>query len=165
VSYGLRQARTDGGEPTVIPDDFWDEAIGIDDEDFREVFEGPVFGLLDFQTRHHARIMAEFTGITDEELEVRAHFWETDPMPIGFRLHRFDSHMRQHTVQIEKTLADLGHRPSEAKRLTRLVYASAAEVEGAAIGAADAHASHTSTADAIDALVAEIRTALEAVPA
>ena len=28
-------------------------------------------------------------------------------MPIEFRLHRFDSHLRQHTIQAEKTLAGL----------------------------------------------------------
>ena len=29
-------------------------------------------------------------------------------MSLRFRLHRFDAHMRQHTVQIDEALRDLG---------------------------------------------------------
>jgi hypothetical protein len=58
-------------------------------------------------------------------------------MPVEFRLHRFDSHLRQHTIQIEKTLGLLGHYPTEAVRLLRLIYASLAQVEGALLGASE----------------------------
>jgi hypothetical protein len=54
---------------------------------------------------------------------------------LSFRLGRFDSHLRQHTVQIEKTLVDLGYLPNESKRLLRLIYAALAGVEGALLGA------------------------------
>lgn len=56
-------------------------------------------------------------------------------MPVEFRLHRFDSHLRQHTVQVEKTLDMLNLQPNEARRLLRLIYTALAEVEGTAIGA------------------------------
>ena len=55
-------------------------------------------------------------------------------MSLRFRLHRFDSHLRQHVVQIEKTLESIGRSPNEAQRLLRLIYAALAEVEGATIG-------------------------------
>jgi hypothetical protein len=55
--------------------------------------------------------------------------------PIRFRLHRFESHMRQHTIQIDKTLMLLGQPPTEVKRLLRLTYAAWADAENALIGA------------------------------
>ena len=67
-------------------------------------------------------------------------YWEGYDMSLRFRLHRFDSHLRQHTVQIEKTLEGIGRPPTEAKRLLRLIYAALAEAEGATIGAWDAEA-------------------------
>jgi hypothetical protein len=42
--------------------------------------------------------------------------------------------MRQHTIQMEKTLHMLGHIPSEAQRLLRLIYRALAQVEGVLIG-------------------------------
>ena len=56
-------------------------------------------------------------------------------MTVQFRLHRFDSHLRQHTVQVEKALDALGGPPSEARRLLRLIYAALAEAEGALLNA------------------------------
>ena len=55
-------------------------------------------------------------------------------MPVRFRLHRFDSHMRQHTIQVQKTLDMLGRRPNEARRLLRLIYNALAKVEAARLG-------------------------------
>jgi hypothetical protein len=53
---------------------------------------------------------------------------------VEFRLHRFDSHLRQHTIQIERTLQQLGVDPTESKRLLRLIYNALAQAEGYAIG-------------------------------
>jgi hypothetical protein len=61
-------------------------------------------------------------------------FWETQPMSLRFRLHRFDSHLRQHTIQMEKTRQMLGLPHPEALRLWRMIYAALAEVEGAGLG-------------------------------
>ena len=38
---------------------------------------------------------------------------EGEPMTAQFRLHRFDSHLRQHAVQAEKTLHSLGLCPAK----------------------------------------------------
>jgi hypothetical protein len=54
-----------------------------------------------------------------------------------FRLHRFDSHMRQHTIHAEKTLTALLGPPPETQRLLRLIYQAWAEVEGVLIGSPD----------------------------
>ena len=58
-------------------------------------------------------------------------------MSLRFRLHRFDSHLRQHIIQVEKTLASIGYPINEAKSLLRHVFAALADVEGATIGARD----------------------------
>jgi hypothetical protein len=62
-------------------------------------------------------------------------YWEGTELSLRFRLHRFDSHLRQHTVQVDKTLVQIGRPPTEAQRLLRLIYAALAEAEGATIGA------------------------------
>jgi hypothetical protein len=56
-------------------------------------------------------------------------------MMIRFRLHRLDSHLRQHTIQVEKIQAALGTPTNEARRLLRLIYNALAELQGALLGA------------------------------
>jgi hypothetical protein len=56
---------------------------------------------------------------------------------VCFRLHRFDTHLREHTNQLEKTLRALTLAPNESKMLLRQLYAALAEVEGMRIGAED----------------------------
>jgi hypothetical protein len=53
--------------------------------------------------------------------------WEVD---VRFRLHRFASHLVEHTVQCEKTLDALGWRPTEGRRVVRRVTAALGELEG-----------------------------------
>ena len=57
-------------------------------------------------------------------------------MPIRFRLHRFEEHLRQHIVQLDKTLAVI-RPPTEAHRLVRNVYNALADVESASAPAED----------------------------
>ncbi len=83
-----------------------------------------------YQKTFHERILTDFAGITAEELEIPSYFWEDELYTLRFRLHRYESHMRQHTVQIEKTLSLLGQDASEAQRLLRLVFAALAEAGG-----------------------------------
>ena len=59
-------------------------------------------------------------GLDDEALAARAR-WSGFAVDVGFRLGRWSSHMREHTVQVDKTLAMLGRAPTEVERLVRLV--------------------------------------------
>ncbi len=43
----------------------------------------------------HARVLRELADVADAELELPARFWEDRDMPISFRLHRFEEHLRQ----------------------------------------------------------------------
>ena len=82
-------------------------------------------------------------------------------MPIEFRLHRFDAHLRQHTIQVEKTLLAVLGFPSEAKQLVRIVCAALADVEGILIGAETmADTDQVSVEDRITGWTAEVSAVL-----
>lgn len=127
----LRGGLTELGRPT---DEEWLALVGKDGTELDALLEGPVEGLLAYFEENQARVIDAFRTMGAEELDGLSLFWENEPYPLRYRLHRFDSHMRQHTVQIDKTRAALGRLPNEAARLLRLIYAALAEVEGLLIG-------------------------------
>ena len=137
VQHALHRSRAGDSSPAPIPGDAWDALIGLDEQSFDAVMSGPWSDLLAYHQFFHQRILDDFSPITEDELDLLSKYWENQPMSIRFRLGRFDSHMRQHTVQIDKTLITLGRAPGEAPRLLRLIYAALGEVEGAGIGAPD----------------------------
>ena len=109
--------------------------------------------------RLHARLQAELAALTDAQLTMPSPYWEPEPWPtIGFRLHRFESHLREHTNQLEKSLAMLGIKRNEGQMLVRQMMAALAEVEGLHIGVADL--SHA----AVDAAAAQIAARFAALP-
>ena len=76
----------------------------------------------------HRRVLSELAKLSDETLDRDATFWDGDK-PIRFRMHRFEAHMIQHTVQVDKTLEWIGRAPTEARRLVRILYRDLAAVE------------------------------------
>ena len=56
--------------------------------------------------------------------------WIHYDVDVRFRLHRFAAHLVEHTVQCEKTLAILGWRATEGRRIVRRLTALLGEVEG-----------------------------------
>jgi uncharacterized damage-inducible protein DinB len=76
----------------------------------------------------HRRVLSELGDLRDEDLDRPAGFWD-GVKPIRFRLHRFEAHYVQHTIQIDKTLEAIGRGPSEARRLVRVLYRDLAAVE------------------------------------
>jgi len=56
--------------------------------------------------------------------------WVKVEIDVRFRLHRFAAHVVEHTIQCEKTLAALGWRPTEGRRIVRQVAAALGELEG-----------------------------------
>ena len=59
----------------------------------------------------HIRVLRELRDITDDQIEAPAWFWD-GAMPLRFRLHRFEEHLRQHTIQLDKTLLGIGRPPT-----------------------------------------------------
>jgi uncharacterized damage-inducible protein DinB len=64
---------------------------------------------------------AVLAGWTDGDL-ARPARWSGIPVDIAFRLGRPSSHLMEHTIQVDKTLAWLDHRPTEAQRIAYDLY-------------------------------------------
>ena len=60
----------------------------------------------------------------------RPTVWVHFDIDVRFRLHRFASHIAEHTIQCEKTLAALGWRQTEARRIVRQIWMLVGELEG-----------------------------------
>lgn len=91
-------------------------------------------GIMAYYDSLHKRVLRELSAVRGLELEAPSLWWEELPITVEFRLHRLDSHLRQHSVQIEKTLAAIDGPVSEPRRLLRLIYAALADVDGTMIG-------------------------------
>ena len=130
-------------EPVRIPEDRLPTPAQLDDR-------GDVDALL-------ARL-ADARAETDRRLGalpaaalLRPTIWVKVDVDVRFRLHRFASHLVEHTVQCEKTLSALGRAEPEGRRIVRRLTAALGELEG--LGAATA-------ARDIEARLAERFTAL-----
>lgn len=160
IAYALNGHRAGNWQPTKVPDDAWELMIGMPEAAFDALLEGPVDGLVAYHHELHARILSEFATIAEAEIEKPSMYWESQPMTIRFRLHRFDSHLRQHTIQVDKILVAVGHGPTEARRLLRLIQAALAEAEGLMLGAEDMRAEADQTAKTIVIVTNEVGHAL-----
>jgi hypothetical protein len=134
VRYALDRHRSADDRPPRFGDEIYGRLLGVDEDSYHAIMERPVDGLLDYHAALHQRVLDELSGITDSELELDSYYWEEEPHALRFRLHRFESHLRQHSIQIGKILAALGRLPGEPLHLMHLVYAALAEVEGASLG-------------------------------
>lgn len=85
----------------------------------------------------HALVQEELAGLTDTQVEREATMWEQIRYPILFRMWRFGAHLREHTIQVRKTLAWLDVSANEAELHAREIYAALAEVESARLGAGE----------------------------
>jgi hypothetical protein len=108
--------------------------VGSFDDFQRTMDRLSLAGILAYYDSLHKRILRELTGIRGFEMEAETLWWEGTPFTVEFRLHRLDSHLRQHIVQMEKTFEMLDHPQSEARRLLRLIYGALADVDGVIIG-------------------------------
>lgn len=162
IRYALEQHRLGKWTPNRISDTDADRLAGIRDAEYLALIKRPLSEMAAYHRELHKVIVDEFTSITDEELGLPATFWEETRFPIRHRLHRYEAHFVQHTVQIDKTLNAIGQPPSESKRLLRKVFAALAEAEGMMIGAgkADDAAIHA-TASSIEERTNEIRSLLQ----
>lgn len=135
VRYALERHRAGTWTPERYSDADADRLAGITDEEYLALIKRPLSEMRAYHQGLHRGIVEEFSRITDPELDLPSTFWEDTRFPIRHRLHRYEAHFVQHTVQIEKTLAALGQAPTETKLLLRRIYAALAEAEGTLIGA------------------------------
>ena len=161
IRYALERHRAGTWTAEPMSDEEADRLVGITDDDYRALTNGPLDAMIAYHRALHSRIVQEFSTLTDQELELPSTFWEETRFPIHHRLHRFEAHFAQHTIQIDKTLVSLGLAASESKLLLRKIFAALAEVEGLLIGANKIDdAALVATASSISARVEEIRNLL-----
>ena len=94
-----------------------------------------------------AEVRARLTKVVDDTTERLAGMsaaqlafggrWAGFPVDLAFRLGRWGSHVREHTIQVEKTLVMLDRRPTEMVRLVRGVYAAWGRAEAVVAGTTD----------------------------
>ncbi|HEV8281966.1 MAG TPA: DinB family protein [Candidatus Limnocylindrales bacterium] len=72
-------------------------------------------------------------GLPDDRLDFGAR-WSGFPVTVGFRLGRWSSHLREHSIQVEKTFAMLAHVPDEPARLARHLLAAYGRAESVVFG-------------------------------
>jgi uncharacterized damage-inducible protein DinB len=143
-------ARRDADDfPKAVPDD-------VDAELPTEEAEGEG-SLADIRARLDAVLdlaAGRFAGVDDAGLAVRAR-WAGFPVTVGFRLARWSSHLREHTVQVEKTLALLGRAPTEADRLVGLVVGAYGRTEERVFGVPSEALVADATGTSPDGIIAE----------
>ncbi len=123
---------TDPDRLVFAPESFWDalpdeattEAAGSIDE-----LRARLDAILDLSAERLA-------GLPDDRLAIPAR-WSGFPVKLDFRFGRWASHIREHAIQVEKTLALLGYVPSEPARLVRLLLAAYGRAEAVVFGRQD----------------------------
>jgi hypothetical protein len=135
VRYALEMHRAKKWTKDPIPESEYPRLVGVHENEYNDLMNGPLSRMLSYHRELHTRIIEEFSSITDQELDLPSTYWEETRFPIHHRLHRYEAHFTQHTIQIDKTLMAIGQAPSESKRLLRKIYAALAEVESQMIGA------------------------------
>lgn len=144
----------DPARQILVPDEFWE---ALPDEATTEA-EGSIDDLLhrlDAITDLSAERLA---GTPDEKLTIPAR-WAGFPVPLGFRYVRWASHIREHSIQVQKTLGMLGAFPDEPAYLVRNVLSAYGRAELVVFGRQDVDAA----AGRIALGAAEARAAAEAV--
>lgn len=131
--YAQERNNSSEKRPLEMSDAEWDAFWSGDN--FTHIAESGSFSeLYAYWQGLHQRVLNTFLNTTDADLEAPSVFWESTPMPLRFRLHRFDAHLRQHTIQMEKALLLLGVEVTETRRLWRLIFSALAEVESLCLG-------------------------------
>jgi DinB family protein len=83
------------------------------------------------------RSCERLAGLPEQRLAYGAR-WSGFPVDVGFRMGRWASHIREHAIQVEKTLDMLDHRPTEVDRLIRHVLSAWGGAEAVVFGSIDA---------------------------
>lgn len=131
TAWWLEQAyaATDVGPAISIPDSYWEtlpDELTTEAEGGVDELRARLDGNLDLS-------MERFAGLPDDRVGLGAR-WSGFPVTIGFRFGRWGSHIREHTIQIEKTFAMLGHTPTEPARLVRNLLAAYGRAEAVVFG-------------------------------
>jgi hypothetical protein len=128
-----RAYRADDPElPTGAPESIFDELPSEDAET-----EGTPAEIRDRLDDVVDRATERLAGVPADRLAFGAR-WSGFAVDVGFRMARWSSHIREHSIQVEKTLVMLDLPPTEVDRLVRLVLAAWGRAEAVVYGSAEA---------------------------
>jgi hypothetical protein len=145
-------ALDDPGLPASAPDAFW---AALPDEAVEEV-AGSREDVIERLDTIVDQATERLAGLPRERLALGGR-WSGLPVSLEFRLARWSSHVREHTIQVEKSLAWLGAQPTEPDRLARLALAGYGLAESTVFG----RASSVALERAVGIVVAAAREARE----
>lgn len=135
VRNGLDQHREGVASPKrIASDEAWLALTEVDEAAWKRAFTGSLADIRAFHREVRDRIVERLGSMTDAELAADSPFWDGE-RPNRFRLGRFESHLRQHTIQTEKAVQAVIGAPREVERLLRLLARATGDVEAAALGA------------------------------
>jgi hypothetical protein len=134
VRNGLDHIRAGAPPKAIGSDEAWLALAEVDEPSWRAAFDGSLDEMREFHRSIRDRITTRLDKLTDDELEATSPFWDGVRMN-RFRLGRFESHLRQHTIQAEKAVQATIGAPREVERLLRLLARALGDVEAAALGA------------------------------
>ncbi len=97
--------------------DFIDQHFDVDGGFPSDHFDCPLAEILLFYEQRHTDVLSGLSSLKDDDLERPLIFWEDEAMSARFRLIRFESHLRQHLIQIQKTAHQLQFQYSEVHAL------------------------------------------------
>ncbi len=157
VRYALENHRAGTWTPDRMSDEDRMRIIGMSEEQYDLLMGSSLEDMLAFHREFHSRIIGEFSSITDAELDLPSTFWEETRFPIRHRLHRYEAHMIQHTVQIDKTLVAINWPPGETKRLIRYLFSALAAVDISLIGVDSSHEKCARVAEMIKSRTVELQ--------
>lgn len=128
---GMGFAVDDPDLPTSAPDAY---AAMLPDEAVEEV-AGSREDVIERLDTIVDQATERLAGLPRERLALGGR-WSGLPVSLEFRLGRWSSHIREHTIQVEKSLAWLGAEPTEPDRLARLALAGYGLAESTVFGRA-----------------------------
>ncbi len=161
IRYALEGHRAGTWKPDQMSEEDELRVSKMTGDEYQKLMKSSYDEMRTYHRNLHSEIVEEFSKITDQELDLPSTFWEKTRFPIRHRLHRYEAHFAQHTIQIDKTLVAIGQPPSESKRILRKIYAALAEAEGTMIGADKMNEEAIrSTASSISARTQEISNVL-----
>lgn|GEM_PF-5027232 len=82
----------------------------------------------------HGLAQEAFKDLSDAGLELPMVWWD-GVMPIRDIMLFFNAHLREHTIQVDKTILGIGLTVTEGARLARLLHRALGECEAVLIGA------------------------------
>lgn len=135
IHYGLAQQQAGTAAPFPFPPGEVERVAGSE-EDFYDIVDNQSLSAVQqYYDDFHQRILTELTAVSNEHfLGPSPVWWEEEVYSLQYRVHRLDAHLRQHHIQIEKTLLWLDRPETEARRLLRLLFRALADVENILLG-------------------------------